>query len=243
MQIDTIDSNKLNNIAQILGFRSYGQYKGQAEFLFEGISFCEKTFLDIGCGNGAFALWAGINGGKYVLGIEPESSGSTKGSLEIFRGIVSDFGLQQRVQADNKFLQDIKNKTFDIILMHNVINHLDEEAVQRLHFDSTAQKKYVKILTGLRKLITNNGQLIIADCGRYNFWNMIGLKSPFAPGIEWEKHQQPKVWIPIFEQAGFGFNDLRWRPVRVIGKIGANKLFHFFTITHFVIRFHAKQLM
>ena len=24
-------------------------------------------FLDIGCGNGAFALWAGINGGKYVF--------------------------------------------------------------------------------------------------------------------------------------------------------------------------------
>lgn len=206
-------TQQLEHVAKQVGFRSLKRYRNRAGSLFKGISLEGIRMLDVGCGSGTLALWAAIHNAEFVLGIEPETEGSTSGTLQEFQNIIDTLNLNDRVEAKNIFMQNLPQpeKSFDIIMMYNVINHIDEDAVQILHFDPKAQSTYQQLLTPLHDLLAPDGWLIIADCGRKNFWNTLGKNSPLAPSIEWEKHQQPKTWIKLFNQIGFRLHDVRCR--------------------------------
>jgi hypothetical protein len=38
----------------------------------------------------------------------------------------------------------------------------------------------------------------------------MGLKSPFAPTIEWHKHQPPETWTDLLGGVGFRATRVRW---------------------------------
>ena len=67
------DVDPINEAAKQSGFKNVDRYRARCEFLFQGLSFDGKRVLDVGCGAGALALWAGIHRASHVLGIEPES--------------------------------------------------------------------------------------------------------------------------------------------------------------------------
>ena len=121
--------------------------------------------------------------------------------------------------------------------MYNVINHIDEDAVLELHKSDKAAEVYKAKLEHLRSLLVVGGMVIVADCGRRNFWNDIGLRNPLMPTIEWDKHQQPDVWVKMFTEAGFKVHDLRWSSIYPTGPLLSNKTAHYFTLSHFTLRF------
>lgn len=195
--------------------------------------------MEVGCGRGPFALWAALHGAADVLGIEPEVEGSTSGSLAAFRAQVKQLGLTN-IRATNQRLEELEDShSYDLIILFNVINHLDEDAVQRLHNDPAARQRYAPILAHLRRLLAPHGVLIVADCARSNLWGRLGLRSPFAPTIAWHKHQDPPVWKELFESSGFRLRDVRWSPLHPLGRLTSNALVNFLTASHFVLRFTA----
>lgn len=234
-------STPLDKIAQNFGYRSADRYRKRCSFLFEGLKLDGARVLDIGCGKGSFAVWAGLHGASHVLGIEPEHDGSTEGTLAHFQKTIDDLNLGNVIDARASFLEGLKpsDGPFDVVVLFNVINHLDEEAVVSLHVSEQAVASYREILHQLRGLIADGGCVIVADCGRRNFWNDIGLRNPLVPSIEWSKHQQPEVWTSVFQDSGFMLRDLRWSSIYPLGILSRNWPIHYLTLSHFTLRFDA----
>jgi Predicted RNA methylase len=227
---------------RLVGYATSTRYRVRGDFLFAGIPLAGAHLLEVGCGTGAWGIWAALHGAHRVIGIEPEATGSSPGTLATFQQIVATLGLGEQIEATEHSLQEfpIPERPFDVVIMYNVINHLDEEAVVVLHRDAEAFARYVSILQNLRLLMRSDGWVVVADCMRDNFWPRLGLHSPFAPGIEWSKHQSPHTWIDIFEHAGFQSFDLRWSPLQPFPKLTANRFVQWLTCSHFVLRLRAR---
>jgi SAM-dependent methyltransferase len=229
--------------ARIVDYRHGSRYRFRGNFLFEGISLTGARVLEVGCGAGAWAIWAALEGAAKVVGIEPEAKGSDERGLARFRGNIAALGLQDVIEARGSTLQElpVSGDSFDVVIMYNVINHLDENAVVSLHHDSSAFERYVTLLRKLRRLMNSAGWLVVADCGRDNIWPRLRLPSPFMPLIEWQKHQNPETWINVFEQAGFRIFDLRWSPLHPFPKLTGNRFVEYLTCSHFVLRFRVSD--
>lgn len=209
-------------------------------FMFEGIEFEEKTMLDIGGGTGLYTLYAGVRGVKSGICLEPEDAGSTLKSTEHFYDYSEQLGLSNIKLIPSKF-QDFKcPHKFDIILLHDSINHLDEQACSNLLKDYGAKAIYDQIFQGIDELAAPGAYLIIVDCSRHNFYPMISLKNPFAPGIEWEKHQSPEFWAQMLSKHHFSLLDIRWNSFNSLRRLGrkflGNKIGAFFTLGSFCLR-------
>jgi len=236
---------KLEYVAKQVGYRSLSQYRFRTDFLFQGLSLKGLRVLDVGCGQGSIALWAALHGASFVLGLEPEADGSTTSTLNQFRGLIRELKLEDKVVASPAFLQDVEPSIppFEVAVLYNVINHISETATMRLHQDDTAADEFIPALTHLRQLLAPGAYVIVADCGRYNFWPRIGLKGPLTPTIEWDKHQQPETWTSIFQRAGFEFYDQRWSPISPFYFLGgktSNRWLQYFAASHFILRLRAK---
>jgi cyclopropane fatty-acyl-phospholipid synthase-like methyltransferase len=228
----------IEHAAQSIGYRSPERYVARARFLFDSIDLRGKRVLDVGCGKGAWAIWAAIHGASHVLGLEPEADGARSGTLASFKRLINDLSFEDRVIASSDHLEDTAGVSpFDVAVLFDVINHIDEKAVVALHHDQNAVAKFVATLRQMKALLGRGATVIVADCGRKNLWNTFGLRSPLAPTIEWEKHQEPEIWISIFRQAGFQLLDLRWSPLYPFGRLTSNRLAQFATASHFVLRF------
>ena len=232
-------SERIELAARLVGYRNAGRYRSRGDFLFSGIRLTDARVLEIGCGSGAWAIWAALNGASKVVGIEPEAEGSDDDFLERFRRNIQTLGLKKKIEAQGRTLQQIalSEDRFDIVVMYNVINHLDEDAVVSLHEDAGSAKRYLALLRKLRLHMAPDGWVIVADCGRDNLWPRLGLSSPFMPSIEWYKHQNPPIWIDIFVKAGFELFDLRWSPLQPLPQLTANSVVQYLTCSHFVLRF------
>jgi len=128
---------------------------------------------------------------------------------------------------------------FHIILLHNSINHLDEKACIKVHYDPEAIKTYKQIFQKLSDLSVKGAKLIIADCSKYNFFYLCKLKNPFAPDIEWHKHQPPEYWAKFLQKVGFCNPIIRWRSfdqLRSVGRfLSGNKVISYFLQSHFCL--------
>lgn len=224
------ETDRLTQAAYGVGYSSLKRYRAKAKFLFNGVQLVGKRVIDVGCGRGAFSLWTAFHGASYVKGLEPEGQGSTFGTLSTFQSLIASLGFSDKVEVFDLCLEELSaGPNFDIIIMYNVINHLDEDAVIHLHNDNKAWLRYLAIARHLRGLLHAKGWLILADCGRRNFWRTLGIPSPMAPSIDWEKHQEPPVWIELFTQAGFRLHDWRWSPIYPFGSLSTNLLFQYLT--------------
>ncbi len=227
--------------SRFAGYATSARYRMRGSFLFNGIPLAGAHVLDVGCGRGAWSLWAALHDAAKVVGIEPGADGSSVGSLEVLRRSIATLGIEERLEARSEYLNELPRPDvpYDVVIMHNVINHFDEEAVIVLDHNQQARKRYVSLLQDLRSRVHAGSWLIVADCARHNLWPRLGLTSPFVPSIEWNKHQDPDTWIGVFSEAGFRYADLRWSPLQPFPRITANWLVQYLTCSHFVLRFQS----
>jgi SAM-dependent methyltransferase len=231
----------LERAARLVGYANAQRYSSRGTFLFQGIQLQAASVLEVGCGTGAWAIWTALNGAMKSIGIEPEGDGSTKGTFDTFQENIRSLGLGNRVEAYRCTLQNFGwcDGQLDVIVMYNMINHLDEDAVEVLHQSEQMAARYVDLLRVVRAKLKLGGCVVVADCARSNLWAQLGLRSPFDAAIEWDKHQNPSVWIRIFERAGFKNSNCRWSPIYPIGRLSTNVAAQYVTRSHFVLNFVA----
>lgn len=200
-----------------------------------------KNLLEIGGGEGLFSLWALAQGAKGVIVLEPEAEGCTSGAREKLIRHRTAIGLsEEQLIVVPKTLQEFdgEGRLFDLILSHNSINHLDESACAALHSSAKAVGVYLEILKKVYHLLRSQGFCIISDCGRTNYWNRLGLINPFAPDIEWSKHQDPGLWQLLLNEIGFQCSAWKWHsfyPLRSFRKLLANSFIAKWMTSQFVI--------
>ncbi len=226
-------------VARKFGYTSWDRYARRASFLFDGLSLAGRRVCDVGCGAGAWAVWCASHGAE-VIGLEPQAHGSSDAYFRSFMTTLQVTGLTERVQSCSftmeEYLPTVDQK-FDLLILHNVINHLAEDAVQCLPGDAGARELYVSKFKLMRGSLTDRGILLIADSARSNFWNRLGLRSPLARTIEWDKHQDPPVWVDLATQAGLALHDLRWSYIYPFRRLTANYMAQYLSASHFVLRF------
>jgi len=175
-----------------------------------------RSVLEIGAGHGYLAALCLARGASRVVALDPESDGSTKGVNKQFACLSDNVALGKGIEylplSLDKFITTSGKETFNYILMCNVINHIDEDAVTRLHLPDAdcERKRYVKTFEEIHNLLSETGILLASDVGRYNLWNSIGLCFPTCRTIDWNKHQDPHIWQALLSKAGFESIDVKW---------------------------------
>ena len=225
--------------------RSLGAYgiervQHQMELQYENIDFGGLRVLDIGGGNGIHAFYAAASGAEEVVVIEPEEAGSTAGVTTQFEIWQQDLACHN-VQLLKTTLQeyDPVGKTFDVIIIQDAINHIAEEACVNLLMDVQSRRIFEQAFLKIASLGHPGTVLHFSDCSSRNFFPTAGLTNPFDPGIEWEKHQPPGVWIAMLDQVGFEVIRRRWSTPTRLGKVGRlvarSGLFAYFFTSHFIV--------
>ena len=205
------------------------------ETLFKGIELKDRKVLDIGGGDGLMSFWMAYKGAD-VYCLEPGSDGSA----EIDNTDYHHFEKQTQLEITlikNTF-QDFNTEAhFDLILIHNAINHLNEAACERLGYDHAAFTTYIGYFEKLYALLKKDGILILSDCSRENFWSNIHMKNPFIENIEWGKHQSPALWWRLAKNANFELTKITWSTFNRLGQFGkallGNRTVAYFLISHF----------
>ena len=209
--------------------------------IFEGIDFKDKSFLDIGGGYGVYSIYAALSMAKDVVILEPEGVGSHSDLFAKYNSLVGNFPHLDNISFLPLTFQEYNPESkFDVILSHASINHLDETACINLKRSQDARKIYSDLFRKLSEMMKENGILIVCDGARDNFFHHIGIKNPFAPTIEREKHQNPNVWINLLERAGFKLIDVKWSTPNRFGQLGryllANRIMAYFTTGDFCFK-------
>jgi SAM-dependent methyltransferase len=212
---------------------------------FDSFDLENRSVLDIGAGCGYLAALCLAHGSCRVVALEPESDGSTGGVNKQFTHLAESVAMSDGIEylpiSFEKFITTGKKETFDYILMCNVINHIDEDAVTKLHLPDadSERKRYINTFKEIHNLLADTGVLLVSDAGRYNFWNSIGLRFPACPTIEWSKHQDPDVWKALLSEADFASLVVKWLPLyrlRYFKAIVGQKLVAQCLNSHFLIR-------
>lgn len=230
--------------------KKYHNKKGiifKLESLFRGIELKDKKVLDIGGGDGLMSFFMAHKGAD-VCCLEPDSDGSAEVDSSDYHHLEKETGL--KIQLHRKTFQEfITEDQFDLVLIHNAINHLNESACERLRFDEEAFNMYSSYFRKLNTLLKKDGILIISDCSGNNFWNDIHRKNPFISNIEWNKHQSPRLWGRIASEADFRRMNLTWSTFNRLGIPGKVLLGHgpiaYFLSSHFnlyLAKNEAKQM-
>ena len=168
------------------------RFRFYCDFVFDGVDFSGKSVLDIGGGSGVYSYYSALRGATSALCLDPEGAGSSSGVVERFQRL-QELLKRPEVRFGAEAFQDWdpQGQRFDVVLMHASINHLDEEGCIHLHRDPGARQRYAKVFEKLAAISRPGASLVVVDCSRRNLFGDLGLTSPFAPTIEWQKHQRP----------------------------------------------------
>lgn len=202
-----------------------------------------STVLDIGGGSGLLSFICAELGSKVTC-IDPLSDGSNSNMLKLRQIILQGCRDKQIEFLPSSFQDFVESNKFDVIFMHNSVNHLDEYACLNLKESDMARLKYITIFQKISRISKNNGLLILSDCSNRNLFGDLGFVNPFAPTINWQLHQDPETWIKIIKNCNLEFIEVRWSSPQIIGWLGKkflrNKRFAYLTTSHFTIVFRSK---
>lgn len=208
------------------------------ESLFADRSWAGLRMLEIGGGAGVYSLYAAARGAADVVCLEPAGDGSTAGMAERFRRIRDAARIEHAQHLPLTFqAYEPEGDPFDLVLLYNSVNHLDEAACAAVHRDPDAREVYRALFSRLHGLTRPGAQVILCDCSRYNLYPLLGLRNPIDPSIDWDLHQTPGVWEDLLRSAGFGRPALSWMTFNPLGRLGrfflGNRLAAFFLVSHF----------
>ncbi|MFD2247996.1 class I SAM-dependent methyltransferase [Pontibacter ruber] len=224
MQNNNITENFLDLAIDRKMYSTKSNLKFHLKYIFDDVELANKKVLDVGGGTGLLSFYAAVKGASKVVCLEPESDGSSSGMINKFNAFKTELSPTLPVELSPVTLQSytpqVKDEEFDVVVMHSSINHLDEEACINFRKDTKSYNTYKKIMTDVYNKMSKGGSLIVADASCKNFYNAIGIKSIFAPTIEWHKHQEPSTWIAMLQEIGFKNPQVAWRSPNTFGKVG-----------------------
>lgn len=235
-------------VGRLALYPSLGNLRFYLNTLFAHIDFSNKQVLEIGGGSGLLSFYAASKGARKVICLEPEGDGGLSNSHRNFENLKKELDSGSKVVLLKKVFQeyDADQRTFDIVVLHNSINHLDEKACEQLHRDQGARLVYREIFTRIKNMAAPGAQVLVADCSRFNIFPSLGLVNPFAPTIEWNKHQRPELWCDLLMEAGLINCKIRWtsfNSLRTPGKLlCGNKFAAFLLLSHFYIKAENKAV-
>jgi SAM-dependent methyltransferase len=220
-------------------YSSPGNLRFYGRYLFDGIPLDGRAVLDVGGGTGIYTFYAAAAGARRAVCLEPEAAGATSGVTARFRDVFEALGRPEGVSLAPQTLEDFDptQGPFDVVLLNNSVNHLDEEACVRLPGDPEARARYGRCFARLRGLLAPGGHLILTDCSNGNVFPRLGLTNPLLPMIEWPKHQSPEVWAGLLREAGFTDPRISWSSfnrLRAPGRLLlGNRVAAYFLTSHF----------
>lgn len=206
--------------------------------VFRGVPLRGANVLDVGGGAGFHSLYAAVNGATKVVCLEPGAEGS-RAEYGSPNQLPSNGANETSVQFLPLMIQEFDPglERFDVILLHNSVNHLDEQACIMLPCDFESLESYTRIFEKLADLANEGALIIITDCSSKNFFGLIRIRNPFAPTIEWNKHHQPSLWAGLLEHAGFTDSTTEWIVPQRLGSVGqklfGNQVCAFFLSSYF----------
>lgn len=215
--------------------------KFHLNYIFKDIELVNKNVLDVGGGKGLLTFYAAIVGATKAVCLEPECDGSNAGMIHEFNRIKSSLSnklpIEHLPQTLQEYIDNTADDMFDVVVLHNSINHLNENACINFLTSPESYDIYKKIFQKVFNKMKAGGKLIIADCSCTNFYNTIGIKSPITPTIEWHKHQKPATWISMLQEVGFKNPSITWTTPNTFKKLGklmmGNAFVSYFTKSHF----------
>ena len=213
--------NSLNQFRQFhdklqLSHHPFNRSYNYLKWAFNDLDFNDKTVLDIGGGNGIYSYYAKYKGDKFCMNLEPFEAGSK--NIQI---LDNDNDQYLSIEINNQTFQDFSHEDkFDIIISHDSTNHLDEEVFCKIHSDKESYESYTKPINKICEMLAYVGSIIVTDCSSKNFWGILGLKSPFAPSIDWHLHQAPNLIKKMFQAEGMKDYKLRLSPFKRFGVVG-----------------------
>lgn len=214
------------------------RYSIYLDFVFDGVPLEGRSVLDVGGGDGVISFFAASRGADRVVCLDPGGDGSSPAIDNRYAMLSNRVGgpvtrLSERFQDHNP-----GDSKYDVVLVHNAINHLDEAACARLPAPD-ASAAYRDIFALLRNLLKPGGHIIVTDCARRNLWGDLRLHNIFAPTIEWHIHQQPTAWDRLMVDAGFAPARVRWDAPSKMRRPGqfvfGNRVGAYLTSSHFVM--------
>ena len=144
-----IENNFYNVCTEIGVSSSIKNSKFQLQQIFSGISLENKNILDVGGGSGYLSFYCKINGGRHVVCLEPEDEGSNNDKNNSFE-ILND-RIDYDIDYIDKRIEDYNTKKkFDLIILHNSINHLVDGNTKELSINDISNLKMMK--TGYQRL-------------------------------------------------------------------------------------------
>lgn len=187
---------------------SPSRYLSYQALVFAGVPLAGRRVLDVGGGNGALSFYAAARGASSVVCLDPLEEGSNAAMDHQYHVFAHHVG-GPVTRIRERFQNWGTDQIFDVAVIHNAINHFDEDACRRIPADD-ARATYLDIFSSLRSLLAPGGRLILTDCARRNLWGDLRLPNIFAPTIEWRIHQQPRVWDALMVEAGFEPGRISW---------------------------------
>ena len=238
---DRVQSNKFyESVIDLKLYSNVNNLHNYLGYIFGSIDIKNKKLLDVGGGVGLLSFWIASNDGIAIC-LEPEFEGSSKNMQKNFNKLAEALSTKEgNPQLLPITFQEYQSDGgFDIIVLANSINHLNEEATINLQTDTTSYLEFKAYFKKMNKLLNPGGKLVITDCDKHNFFDKVRMKSPFVPTIEWQKHQHPKLWKKLIGEAGFEDVSISWTAPQRVGKLGrfllGNRLIAFFLMGHFRI--------
>ncbi len=220
---------------------SYAAFERYFAELFSGVNFTGRRVLDVGGGIGTCSFLAALGGATDVLCLDPEEDGATAGTGATFRELVRALDVENtRIEPATLQSLEAPAARFDVVVLHNSINHLDEQACIDYQRSEQARNSYRACFEKLAHITAPGGDLVIADCTSRNLFPLLGFRHPISRSIEWEKHQPPEVWAEALQRVGFERPEIRWTSYSRLGRLGwtltANRWAAFLLTGHFVLR-------
>ena len=219
--------------------RSFGYSYYFKNYIFKDVDLNNKKIIDIGGGNGIASFYA-INSSPTCSAwvVDPIAEGSNNSMLNQYENLKKLFN-SNRIVFHRDFLETLEQpKMFDIIIMHNSINHVGESLIKDVLEKKEVYDEFKNIIKNITTRLCPNGILIISDCGKFNFLGNLGLINPIAPTIDWSIHLEPEFWQKMIMENDFSLIKTEWTARRELGSLGkkflANRLCSYFLNSHFV---------